>query len=56
MPANVVVINGVATWYVGDSKMEFLIQTLHRIGTFEGVELNGEAAIAKAEGKPDEAV
>ena len=34
MPGNLVVINGSKglTWYVGDSKMDDLIEFLHKVG------------------------
>jgi len=37
MPGNLVVINGIEslTWYVGDSKMDELMEFLHKVGTQE---------------------
>ena len=35
MPGNLVVINNQLTWYVGDSKMEELIEHLDKVGMRE---------------------
>ena len=32
MPGNLIVINRRLTWYVGDSRMEELIEFLHKVG------------------------
>ena len=35
MPGNIITINGVEEWYVGDSKMEQLLALLNKIGKKE---------------------